>query len=77
VPRKYRDPDLSLNCRTQHGMPHRPAQARCTGCSCGCHAVAPPADFRARVQVARDARREQDAPGTRGEARPGADGGRG
>ena len=75
--RRHFDPTLSVNCRAQHGQPHRPAEARCTGCEgCSCHAVRPPADFRERV-VARRAEREQDAPGTRGEARPGADGGRG
>jgi hypothetical protein len=51
--RRYVDPGMSANCRAQHGFPHRTAAAGCTGCSCDCHAVRPPADFRATVDAAR------------------------
>lgn len=68
------DPTLSANCRAQHGMPHRPTTARCTGCSCSCHAVRPPTDFRRRVREREDQRRGTSSPGQGGEALPGLDG---
>lgn len=64
--RRYVDPEMSANCRAQHGFPHRPHQARCTGCTCGCHAVRPPSRFRAIAEQARDearARRQTSGPG--------------
>jgi hypothetical protein len=45
---------VSARCRAQHGFPHRPATAGCTGCGCGCHAVRPPANFRQLAYAARD-----------------------
>jgi hypothetical protein len=55
------DPTLSARCRAQHGMPHRPHTAGCTGCSCTCHAVRPPANFRQIAYAARDAARSRAA----------------
>ena len=57
--KRYRDPTISTNCRAQHGMPHSTAAAHCTGCSCSCHAVAPPANLRAIVARQRERAREQ------------------
>jgi hypothetical protein len=71
-PKRYRDPTISTNCRAQHQMPHRPEDAHCWGCSCGCHAVAPPANFRQLVQRQRE-RAQTSSPGQRGEALPGLD----
>jgi hypothetical protein len=53
---------LSRVCHAVQGKPndqHRP----CTGCSCTCHHVTPPADFRALVEArkAEIAREEETA----------------
>ena len=69
------DRTLSLNCAraTREG---RAEQHGCSGCpGCTCHHVPMPPDFWERAGVARSTSPE-DAPGTRGDARPGADGGR-
>ena len=72
--RRRVDPTVSANCRAQHGMPHRPQSARCTGCTCGCHAVTPPRNFRDLVRMARDEAAGADEPGQGREALPGLDG---
>jgi len=67
--KRHRDPTISAHCRAQHGMPHRPEDAHCWGCTCGCHAVKPPANFRQIVARwrARAAEARQDAEPTDGQ----------
>lgn len=41
---------ISANCRRNRAQPNR--EHACTGCSCHCHHVPAPPDFRALVQAA-------------------------
>ncbi len=71
------DPTLSINCRAQHGMPHLPHEARCTGCEgCPCHQTTPrPGKVIETYKQRRVARgmppRRTPDPGERGDAQPG------
>jgi hypothetical protein len=57
---RYRaDPGMSAHCRAQHAMPHRPVDAHCWSCTCPCHAVKPPANFRDLVRRQQERAAEQ------------------